>query len=362
MITAQSKTPEAGRQSGGSGVTDQHHHSASFLSKPQPLTPLTFAEIERALFCIPANCDREQWARIGMALKHECGDAAFDLFERWSMQADNSNARDIRDTWKSIKAHGAIGIGSLLFEAKKHGWARAPRAPMTSSERAQIERAARLAHEQRQAREQSERHATERRHQQAAATAARFIPTLSPASPAHPYLLRKGVQPHGILQSGDLLVIPIRDVSDNVVSYQTITNDGEKKFLYGGRISGCFFVIGEPLTGHSTHAVICEGAITGASLFECGAASGLTIIVVFNAGNLMAVATTIKTAFPDIELAIAADWDGAPDGGVGVLKATQAAQHVGAELWVPLIPDAMGADKADFNDLHQWQRQQRRAV
>ena len=76
----------------------------------------------------------------------------------------------------------------------------------------------------------------------------------------------------------------------------------------------------------------------------------------------MAVATTIKTAFPDIELAIAADWDGAPDGGVGVLKATQAAQHVGAELWVPLIPDAMGADKADFNDLHQWQRQQRRAV
>jgi len=224
-------------------------------------------------------------------------------------------------------------------------------APITNSARAAMD-AQRAAHQQ----------AVEARQQQTATTAAHFVASLPKANPAHPYLVKKGVRPHGILQSGDLLVIPIRDISGTITSFQTITSEGEKKFLYGGRVSGCYFTLGESLTAHSTHAVICEGVVTGASLFECGGASGLTIIVAFNAGNLMAVATTIKAAFPNIELAIAADWDGAPDGGIGVLKATQAADAVGAELWTPLIPDAMGVDKADFNDVHQWQREQRRGA
>jgi putative DNA primase/helicase len=358
MSHALSKTPESWGASGGLGGANQHPHSASFLSKPQPLAPLTQAEIEQALFCIPSDCDREQWARIGMALKSEFGDAAFESFLRWSTQADTSNARDIRDTWRSIKAGGGIGIGSLLFEAKKHGWQRAPRPPMTASERAAAEQAAPLATQQREAREQAERLATECRHQQAAATAARFIATLSPAKSDHPYLVRKGVQPHGVLQSGDSLVIPVRDVSGSATSYQTITSEGEKRFLSGGRISGGFFTIGEPLTAHTAHAVICEGFATGASLIECHGASVPSVIVAFNAGHLLAVAMTIKTAFPDIALAIAADWDGAPNGGIGVAKATEAAGAVDAELWIPVIPDAMGVDKADFNDLHQWQRKQ----
>ena len=97
-------------------------------------------------------------------------------------------------------------------------------------------------------------------------------------------------------------------------------------------------------------------------MHECGGAHGSPVVIAFNAGNLGAVAGAIRKAYPAIELAIAADWDGAPDGGIGVTTATAAAQSVGAELWVPLTPAGMIADKVDFNDIAQWQRQQRKAA
>jgi putative DNA primase/helicase len=354
MNGLQSKTPVPGRAAGGFRDNNQHHHSASFLSKSQPPAPLTQSEIARALFYIPSDCNREQWARIGMALKHELGDAAFELFERWSVQAGTSNARDIHDTWRSIKAGGAISIGTLLFEAKKHGWQRAPRAPMTTSERAAAEQAALLTAQQREAREQAERLATEQRHQQAAATAQRLVATLPAASPDHAYLVRKGVQPHGILQSGSVLVVPVRDVNGTVVSHQNIDASGEKRFAYGGRTSGCFFTIGESLST-CAFAVVCEGFATGSSLHE---RVGSTVVVAFNAGNLKPVATTIREAFPLLDLAIAADWDGLPDGGVGVAKATEAARAVNAELWIPVAPAGMTAEQFDFNDVDAFQRAQ----
>ena len=221
-------------------------------------------------------------------------------------------------------------------------------APITNSARAAMD-AQRAAHQQ----------AVEARQQQTATTAAHFVASLPKANPAHPYLVKKGVRPHGILQSGDLLVIPISDVSGTITSYQTITRDGEKRFLFNGKITGGFFVIGDPLTSHSTHVIIAEGFATGATLRECGGAMGSTVIVAFNAGNLLSVANAIRGAFPALEMAIAADWDGSPAGGIGVEKAKQAANSAGAELWVPLIPDGMNADKADFNDIKMWQQQRR---
>lgn len=247
--------------------------------------------------------------------------------------------------------HPAGAFGSNKTGASGKWRAAGASAPITNSARAAMD-AQRAAHQQ----------AAEARQQQTATTAARFVTPLPTANPAFPYLVKKGVRPHGILQSGDLLVIPIRDISGTITSLQTITSEGEKRFLFGGKITGGFFVIGEPLTSHSTHAIVTEGFATGATLRECGGAVGSTVVVAFNAGNLLSVAKAIRAAFPAIEMAIAADWDGAPAGGIGVEKATQAADSVCAELWVPLIPDGMNADKADFNDIAVWQQQQQRRV
>lgn len=77
--------------------------------------------IREALQFIPAS-DRDTWVTMGMAIKSELGDSGFDMWIQWGQQAENFNARDASDVWKSIKAGGKIGIGSLFHEAKAHGW------------------------------------------------------------------------------------------------------------------------------------------------------------------------------------------------------------------------------------------------
>ena len=100
-------------------------------------------------------------------------------------------------------------------------------------------------------------------HSAAARIAAERWANAGPANPAHPYLARKGIGPHGIKQDGDVLLIPVRDGAD-LHSLQTIGPDGEKRFLANGRVAGCYYSIGKP------NGVVCvaEGYATGASIHE----------------------------------------------------------------------------------------------
>ena len=95
----------------------------------------------------------------------------------------------------------------------------------------------------------------------------------------HPYLARKGIQPHGVKTEGDNLLIPVYDSTRQIVSLQTITQDGSKFFMSDGRVKGCYFSIGKP----TDNMVIAEGFATGASINE---ATGGAVAVAFNAGNL----------------------------------------------------------------------------
>lgn len=73
-----------------------------------------------ALGFIDAN-DRDTWLRVGMALKDEFGDAARDMWELWSQQADTYNPSDANSVWRSIQC-GGVGIGSLFHLAQQNGW------------------------------------------------------------------------------------------------------------------------------------------------------------------------------------------------------------------------------------------------
>ena len=82
------------------------------------MTNITPDLIRAALAHIPANLAREDWARVGMAIKSEYPDATGqDLFEAWSAKADNHDPRATRSTWRSIKAGGGVGVGTLLHLA-----------------------------------------------------------------------------------------------------------------------------------------------------------------------------------------------------------------------------------------------------
>ena len=155
------------------------------------------------------------------------------------------------------------------------------------------------------------------------------------ASPCtqHDYLTRKGIQPHGAKIEGDKLLIAMRDTSGMVHSLQTISPDGIKMFMSGGRTKGCFFGIGKPKRA----LIVCEGFATGASIHEC---TGHAVAVAFNAGNLEAVAVALRIKYPELKIIIAADDDHQTPGNPGLTKATAAVKAACASLAVPVFKEA----------------------
>jgi hypothetical protein len=102
-------------------------------SKDVPLDPAQRRAIEQALPYIP-NDERDVWIRVGMALKSTgAGEAAYELWERWSMACGIEGAvhpkfreKDQRYQWRSIREYFLNGqevtIATLFHMAKQSGW------------------------------------------------------------------------------------------------------------------------------------------------------------------------------------------------------------------------------------------------
>ena len=166
-----------------------------------------------------------------------------------------------------------------------------------------------------------------RRRNEARERAAAIWQSATPAPDDHPYLVGKGIRVHGLRVHDGALVIPMRD-GEELHSLQFIGPNGDKRFLAGGRVSGCYFPIGKP----ERALCIAEGYATGASINE---ATGYAVAVAFNAGNLLPVARALRAKFPDVRLVVCADDDAGTPGNPGMTKAREAAQTVGAFLAVP---------------------------
>ena len=182
--------------------------------------------------------------------------------------------------------------------------------------------------------------------QQASQKAGALWQDAAPAMAAHEYLTRKGIQPHGVKSDGHRLLIPMRDTAGTLHSLQTIGPDGDKRFMPGGRVKGCYHSIGKP----AGVLIVCEGYATGASIHE---ATGHAVAVAFNAGNMEPVALGLRAKYPSLKIIIAADDDHLTDGNPGVTKAGAAALAVGGLMAVPSFPAGRPDKATDFNDLHQ---------
>jgi putative DNA primase/helicase len=165
----------------------------------------------------------------------------------------------------------------------------------------------------------------------------------SPANPSHPYLRRKGIKPHSVRQEGDALLIPMCDGAD-LHSLQTVGADGDKRFLAGGRVVGCYFSIGTA----GPAVCIAEGFATGASIHE---ATGLPVAVAFNAGNLEAVARALRRRWPDSQIIVCADDDHETPNNPGRAKANEAARAVAGLVATPTFGESRPEGVTDFNDL-----------
>jgi len=93
----------------------------------------SWEEIRQALEAIPADCSREEWINVGMAL-HWAGtqtdqvEQALQLWNEWSAQSATKypGERGIVTQWVSFKPDKAtaVKLGTLFHIAKQHGWQR----------------------------------------------------------------------------------------------------------------------------------------------------------------------------------------------------------------------------------------------
>ncbi len=194
--------------------------------------------------------------------------------------------------------------------------------------------------------------------------------TAPPVPADHPYLVRKQIPPgelrlYRTQDDAGALMVPIKALDGTIHGIQFISPDGTKKFKTGSaKVANCFRI------GTITDTiVICEGYATGASI---NAATGLPVLVAFDAGNLQPVAELVRSKRPNLIIIIAADNDawckitlesgeiehkrvpcnvaGKRRVNTGVTKAKEAAEAVGGRVVVPQFADTTD-HPTDFNDL-----------
>lgn len=181
------------------------------------------------------------------------------------------------------------------------------------------------------------------RHREAATKSLEIWQGAKLAQANHPYLIQKQIKPNGCRQYKDSLIVPIWNNVDQLVSLQFISPSGEKRFKSGGEIKGCSFGMGDPANSHTI--LLCEGFATGATLYE---ASGYPVVICFSAGNLMAVASSLRKKYATHRLIICADNDYKTAGNPGLTKAREAATYCNASVIYPPEDLTVGSD---FNDL-----------
>ena len=308
-------------------------------------------EIEAALRHLDSQ-DRDQWVRMGAAIKTELGDDGFNVWDAWSQGSDNYKKNDAKSVWKSIKA-GKINIGTLFYEARRNGYN--PTEPFKAPTHEQLEA-------RRQAQETSRLKAEQERAQEMATAVEIAAERWNNAQPlkdlTHPYLVKKGIDDpiltRQLRMEGNSLLLPLKK-EGRIVGLQEINEKGGKYFTKGMDFKGASMVIGSWSAGQRNGIVLTEGYATAASIHK---ATGKTCIVCFTGNNLASVAERLPKA--DIPILIAADVNDYKGAG---LKYAHAAKEVLGDKSTVIAPTFTEADihtfkgqhnstPSDFNDLH----------
>ena len=237
-----------------------------------------------------------------------------------------------RNAW--YVCFGSAGV----FGCNKRGIAgkwrdTAKRQPLTQYDRERI-----------QADRRARTEAQDRAYSDSAARAERIFQQATHDASEHAYVVRKGVQPHGVRENGHgLLVIPIYSVvTGKLQTVQFVDRDGNKKMLTGGRVKdGCFPFSDTPNFWQTAHhrTGLVEGFATGATLAET--LHETATFAAFSAGNLKAVAQGLRARYPKSQIIIFGDNDANQ---IGQRCAMEAARAVDGFI---AIPPTTGCDWND---------------
>jgi phage/plasmid primase-like uncharacterized protein len=198
-----------------------------------------------------------------------------------------------------------------------------------------------MAHVARVAAAKAARDAERKKQNEAAASTVEIIWSEgAAASPEHPYLKRKGIQPHGAKITGDgRLMVPLFDSDGALASLQYIDAEGGKLYHPGGSVGGKFCIIGTLDVPGVLY--VAEGFATAATIHEV---SNRPVVVAYSASNLVPVTGTLRDLYGQAQdIVIVADNDAS---GVGQKYAEQACAKYGARMVMPSI-------QGDANDYAQ---------
>ena len=281
--------------------------------------------LRSAVYAIPPE-DWDTWFRVGSALKTQMGEAGFTLWDAWSSTSQKYNSQKSRQTWNTLQK-GRVTVGTIYYLAKEHGWAQ-PEGQATTGppivDRQEIQQ------ELRQRKVLAK---------QAAAEAQRIIGKCDMGP--HPYMANKGFPDHEVMVYRgpiggtwvyDRMVLPVRDRWNKLLNVQTIDDDGNKRFLYGGVMRG-----GRLDIGRGKDLFVVDGYATGLSVARCLQEFSVdaTVRVAFMASNMPLMVTPAAL--------VIADHDKTPEHmeyGAGEIYA----RKTGCRWWQP---DDIGVD---FND------------
>ena len=156
-----------------------------------------------------------------------------------------------------------------------------------------------------------------------------------PVVQGHPYLENKKVPISNAKINGEILEIPIIDVSGKTIGYQKIDAKGGKKFTQGMKQAGAFSVVGGKL---GERAFITEG---WADAVTVHLAVGEAVIFGLNANNVPKAIDAILEKKPDLKIVIAADNDKS-----GMKAVEQAREKHDVDFRIPT------GEHKDFNELY----------
>jgi phage/plasmid primase-like uncharacterized protein/KaiC/GvpD/RAD55 family RecA-like ATPase len=178
-----------------------------------------------------------------------------------------------------------------------------------------------------------------RQHEVAASTVETIWENAAPASADHPYLKRKGVQPHGARITGDgRLMLPLFGADGKLSSLQYIDAEGRKLYHPGAEAGGKFWIVGTLDTPGALY--VAEGFATAATVHEV---TGRPCAVAYSASSLPTVTGALRELYGEAQdMVIVADHDAH---GVGQKYADQASAKYGARVVMPPIE---GMDANDY--------------
>jgi putative DNA primase/helicase len=342
---------------------------------------LSLDDVAAALTAIDASCARDDWVKVGTALKSEFGEAGFAVWDDWSATGGNYDARETKGTWRSLRP-GSVGLGWLINVAKARGHKFA-RPELSADERKARKAAQRKRRAELEAQAQADGEALAAWQRRVAEACLALDREHLADSGKSDYLQRKKVGAYGLRfvshgvvvlthltdqrielisgrddinrfferqRGGELdaettsfkylkygtIAVPLRDADGALWAFQFVNATGSKQFLKFGRKQGLWHLVTSEASIEAEKINIfgvAEGYATAASVHQ---ATGWPVAVAFDAGNLKPVCEALRRLYPDARLVVCGDDDHANPKNPGRAKAQAAAAAVGG---VALWPD-----------------------